>query len=201
MYSRYIKRLFDLVVSVFMLLILSPVILLAFFGLMIANKGSVFFSQHRPGKDQKVFSIIKFKTMNDRRDSSGQLLPDPERLTSLGRFIRSTSIDELPQLFNVLNGNMSLIGPRPLLLKYLERYSPEQARRHEVKPGITGWAQVNGRNAISWEEKFKLDIWYVDNQSFLLDMKIFYLTVLKVIRRSDISASGAATMQEFKGNK
>lgn len=170
--------------------------------LSIFNKGAgVFFFQTRIGLNCKPFQIVKFKTMTNERDQLGKLLPDDQRLTPFGRLVRSLSIDELPQLVNVLSGQMSLVGPRPLLPKYLPLYSQEQSRRHEVKPGITGWAQVNGRNAISWEEKFKLDIWYVDNQSFLLDMKIIYLTVLKVIRRSDISASGAATMQEFKGNK
>lgn len=200
MYSRYFKRLIDLLVAVTMLITLSPIILSSFIGLAISNRGKVFFRQPRPGKNSTIFKILKFKTMNDRRNDNGHLLPDAERLTNLGRFIRSSSIDELPQLFNVLKGDMSLVGPRPLLVKYLERYNLEQARRHEVKPGITGWAQVNGRNAISWEDKFKLDVWYVDNISFFTDVRILWLTVKKVIKRTDISSKTAATMEEFKGS-
>lgn len=200
MYSRYFKRLIDLLVAVTMLITLSPIILSSFIGLAISNRGIVFFRQPRPGKNSTIFKILKFKTMNDRRNDNGHLLPDAERLTNLGRFIRSSSLDELPQLFNVLKGDMSLVGPRPLLVKYLERYNLEQARRHEVKPGITGWAQVNGRNAISWEDKFKLDVWYVDNISFFTDVRILWLTVKKVIKRTDISSKTAATMEEFKGS-
>jgi lipopolysaccharide/colanic/teichoic acid biosynthesis glycosyltransferase len=154
----------------------------------------------RPGKNENLFKLIKFKTMTDEKDQNGNLLPDSDRLTKLGKFIRSTSLDELPQLINVLKGDMSLIGPRPLLVKYLPRFSKEQARRHEVRPGITGWAQVNGRNAISWEEKLSLDVYYVDNMSFSLDLRIFYLTLIKVLKRSDISSETSSTMEEFLGN-
>jgi lipopolysaccharide/colanic/teichoic acid biosynthesis glycosyltransferase len=159
----------------------------------------IFFRQQRPGLDGKIFGIYKFRTMTNEKDGNGKLLPDEDRLVGIGKFIRSTSLDELPQLFNVLKGEMSFVGPRPLLVEYLERYNAEQKRRHDIKPGITGWAQVNGRNAISWEEKFKLDVWYVENQSFLLDMKILWMTFLKVIKRSDISQQGQATMEVFKG--
>jgi lipopolysaccharide/colanic/teichoic acid biosynthesis glycosyltransferase len=165
------------------------------------GKGGVFFTQQRPGKDEVVFKLLKFKTMNDQRDAKGDLLPDAERLTAIGKFIRKTSLDELPQLWNVLKGDMSLVGPRPLLVQYLPLYTDEQKRRHLVKPGITGWAQVNGRNAISWEEKFKLDVWYVDNVSFFLDVKILFLTIKKVFVREGISAQGHATMDFFKGNQ
>jgi lipopolysaccharide/colanic/teichoic acid biosynthesis glycosyltransferase len=175
--------------------------LLIIISLLIANEGAgVFFTQPRPGKNGKVFKLVKFKTMNDKRDASGNLLPDADRLTKTGRLVRSLSLDELPQLINVLKGDMSLIGPRPLLVKYLPLYNNEQARRHEVRPGITGWAQVNGRNAIGWEEKFMLDVWYVDHVSFILDMKIIIMTIRNVIQRKDISASNHATMEAFKGN-
>ncbi|MCH8567407.1 MAG: sugar transferase [Balneolales bacterium] len=199
MYSATVKPILDFVLSFLLILIVSPVLIAVSFLLVIANRGQVFFRQERPGLNGVVFRVIKFKTMNDRKDKNGNLLPDAERLTAVGRFVRSTSMDELPQLFSVLKGDMSLVGPRPLLVRYLNRYSPEQARRHEVKPGITGWAQVNGRNAISWEEKFKLDVWYVDNISFMLDIKILLLTVFKVFKREGISNSQAATMSEFKG--
>lgn len=175
--------------------------LILFTLLFIGNHGSPLFFQDRPGKDSKIFRLIKFKTMNERKDSNGKLLPDAIRLTFVGRFIRSTSMDELPQLINVLKGNMSLIGPRPLLIKYLPLYTPEQARRHEVRPGITGWTQVNGRNSLSWEEKFKLDVWYVDNISFALDMKILWLTLIKVFKREGINQQGSATMEPFTGSK
>lgn len=195
------KRLFDLLASAFGLLILAlPLAVLAW--LVRRKLGSpVFFSQVRPGMHGKPFRMVKFRTMTDARDASGSLLPDAQRLTSFGRFLRASSLDELPELWNVLRGEMSLVGPRPLLMEYLPLYSPEQARRHEVRPGITGWAQVNGRNAISWEDKFKLDVWYVNNSSLLLDIKILWLTVKKVLVRDGISAAGEATMPKFQGDK
>ena len=169
--------------------------------LLIANKGAgAFFFQERPGKNEKIFRVIKFKTMNDKRDESGSLLPDAERLTRVGRFVRSTSLDEIPQLLNVIKGDMSLIGPRPLLVQYLPLYNEEQKRRHEVRPGITGWAQVNGRNAISWQQKFEYDVWYVDHVSFILDLKILYKTIQKVFKRDGINSDTSVTMDEFKGN-
>ncbi len=177
-----------------------PIILIVYFVLFWQNRGACFFIQKRPGKNGEVFKIVKFKTMNDKRDTEGNLLPDSERLTPIGKFIRKTSLDELPQLINVLKGDMSLVGPRPLLVEYLPLYNAEQRRRHEVKPGITGWAQVNGRNTISWEDKFKLDIWYVNHISFWLDMKILWLTIVKVFAREGISQQGQATMEEFKGS-
>lgn len=180
---------------------LSPVLILIWVGLKIANKeAGAFFCQERPGKDEKIFKVIKFKSMNDKSDNNGNLLSDAERLTKIGNFIRKTSLDELPQLLNVLKGDMSLIGPRPLLVKYLPLYNEEQKRRHNVRPGITGWAQVNGRNAISWEQKFEYDVWYVDNISFALDLKIVLLTIKKVFVREGISQDGQATMEYFKGN-
>ncbi len=179
---------------------LSPLFAIVSIGLFLVNDGKPFFFQKRPGRNARVFSIIKFKTMNDRKDAAGNLLSDIERLTSAGKFVRKTSLDEIPQLLNVLKGDMSLVGPRPLLPEYLPLYSQTQKRRHEVKPGITGWAQVNGRNAISWEEKFKLDVWYVDNMSFWLDLKILWLTVRKVIVREGISQEGQATMIPFTGS-
>ena len=201
MYRGLIKRLLDFFVSLIALLILSPVLIIVSVWLYFVNEGAgVFFTQDRPGKNNQIFRLIKFKTMNDKRDKDGKLLPDGERLTKAGRLVRSTSLDEIPQLINVLKGDMSLIGPRPLLIKYLPLYNAEQARRHEVRPGITGWAQVNGRNAISWEEKFKLDVWYVDNVSFLLDIKILLKTVYNVIKREGISSDTSATMEAFKGN-
>lgn len=194
------KRLFDLTAALFGLMLLAPIILIL--AILIRQKlGSpVFFTQARPGLYGKPFKMIKFRTMTDARDTDGSLLPDSVRLTAFGRFLRSTSLDELPELCNVLKGDMSLVGPRPLLMEYLPRYTPEQARRHEVRPGITGWAQINGRNAISWEEKFKLDVWYVDNQSFWLDLKILVLTIKKVFVREGISATGEATMPKFTGS-
>ena len=199
-YRDHAKRWIDVVLSFFALLLLSPIIIVAYILLSIANgKAGAFFFQERPGKNSKLFRIVKFKTMNDRRDANGNLLPDAERLTRVGRFVRSTSIDELPQLWNVLRGDMSLIGPRPLLPQYLPLYSAEQARRHEVRPGITGWAQCHGRNAISWTEKFKLDIWYVDNVSLLVDIKIILITLKKVIVREGINEAGQATMEAFNG--
>lgn len=197
MYKRFGKRYFDVLLSVCLLTFAMPVLVTAFLLLYFVNKGKPFFLQKRPGKDGKPFFIIKFKTMNDVVDKYGNLLDDEKRLTSIGKIIRKSSIDELPQLINVLSGDMSIIGPRPLLMQYLKRYSPEQARRHEVKPGITGWAQVNGRNAISWEAKFKLDLWYVDNQNLLIDLKIIIMTILKVLRRDGINQDGEATMEEF----
>lgn len=195
------KRIFDIVVSCFGLLILAiPLVILV---VLIRRKlGSpVFFRQVRPGLGGRSFQMVKFRTMTDARGRNGELLPDMERLTGFGRFLRSTSVDELPELWNVLKGDMSLVGPRPLLVEYLPLYSPQQARRHEVRPGVTGWAQVNGRNALSWDEKFILDVWYVDNHSFWLDLKILWLTVRKVIVREGISASGEATMSKFTGRK
>lgn len=194
------KRLFEIVASAFGLLLLSPII--AFVAWKISRKlGSpVLFRQVRPGLNGRSFEMIKFRTMLDAVDAQGNVLPDEARLTPFGRFLRSTSLDELPELWNVLKGDMSLVGPRPLLMEYLPLYSPEQARRHEVRPGITGWAQVNGRNALSWEEKFRLDVWYVNNQSFWLDIRILFMTIKKVLIRDGISADGEATVEYFKGN-
>lgn len=200
MYKHFFKRLIDIVVSGVVLLLISWFLLLIWLFLKRANKGAgAFFLQDRPGKDAKIFKIIKFKTMSDERDEDGNLLPDEVRITKVGQWIRSTSIDELPQLINVFKGEMSLIGPRPLLVKYLPLYSKEQARRHNIKPGITGWAQCNGRNAISWTDKFKLDVWYVDNCSFLTDLKIVFITLKKVFKKADISQDGRATMDAFDG--
>lgn len=201
MYKHFIKRLIDIVVSASMLLLLSPLLIVVTLWLTFANKGAgAIFWQERPGKDAKVFRLIKFKSMTDERDADGNLLPDAQRLTKAGRFVRSTSIDELPQLLNVLKGDMSLIGPRPLLVRYLPLYSEEQAHRHDVRPGITGWAQVNGRNAISWGKKFELDVWYVRNVSFVVDCKIVWLTLKKVLRRSDITSTTSVTTEAFDGN-
>lgn len=200
MYPRYFKPVFDTFLSFVVLVLLSPLILLIIVLLFFSNSGSPFFVQKRPGKNSKVFKLVKFRTMNEKRDTNGELLPDNERLTSVGIFIRKTSLDELLQLINVIKGDMSIIGPRPLLVEYLELYSPEQARRHEVKPGITGWAQINGRNAISWDEKFRLDVWYVDNLSFSLDIKILFLTVRKVFKSENINTSESTTMTRFTGN-
>ena len=200
-YRKYVKRILDFSIAFVSLICLSPLLLVVTILLLIANKGAgAFFLQERPGKDAKIFKIIKFKTMTDERDADGKLLPDAQRLTRVGRFVRSTSIDELPQLINVLKGDMAIIGPRPLLKEYLERYSPEQARRHEVRPGITGWAQCHGRNSLSWSEKFKLDVWYVDHCSFITDVKVILYTINKVISRDGISQDGQATMEVFKGN-
>ena len=201
MYKRYIKRFLDFWISLLVLIIISPILFLVIIWLHFANKGTgVFFLQNRPGKDGKIFKVIKFKTMTDERGLDGNLLPDERRLTKVGKFVRSTSIDELPQLINVLKGDMSLIGPRPLLVEYLPLYSDEQARRHDVRPGISGWAQCHGRNAISWEEKFKYDVWYVDHMSLVTDLKVIGITILKVLKRADISEKGHATMEPFKGN-
>jgi undecaprenyl phosphate N,N'-diacetylbacillosamine 1-phosphate transferase len=200
LYTNVVKPFFDRVFAAIALVVCSPVLLVTIFLLLIFNKGKVWFLQPRPGKDKRIFNVIKFKTMTDDRDASGQLLPDDVRLTPVGKFIRKTSIDELPQLINVVRGEMSFIGPRPLLVEYLNLYSEEQHRRHLVKPGITGWAQVNGRNTISWQQKFKYDVWYVENISFLLDIKILFLTLLKVFMAEGISGEGSATMKRFSGN-
>ena len=201
MYKHFFKRFFDFWIALIALICISPILLVVTILLHFANKGAgAFFLQERPGKNSKIFKIIKFKTMTDERDENGELLPDADRLTKAGNFVRSTSIDELPQLFNVLKGDMALIGPRPLLIKYLPLYSPEQARRHEVRPGISGWAQCHGRNAISWTEKFKLDVWYVDHVSLLTDLKIICLTIKKVFIREGISEEGHATKEPFNGN-
>ncbi|QIY92596.1 sugar transferase [Chryseobacterium gallinarum] len=201
MYKICIKRLSDFFIALILILILSPIFIIVTIGLFIANNGNPFFFQKRPGKNGKIFSIVKFKTMNDKKDREGNLLPDEERLTSIGSFVRKISLDEIPQLINVLKGDMSLIGPRPLLVQYLPLYNSFQAKRHDVRPGITGWAQVNGRNAISWEEKFNLDVWYVDHISMKLDLKILFLTVKKVFIREGISADGHVTIEPFKGNE
>lgn len=201
MYNNYFKRILDFCISLVALICLSPILSIVTIWLHFANKGAgAFFFQERPGKDAKIFKIIKFKTMTDERDDDGNLLPDAQRLTKAGQFVRSTSIDELPQLINVLKGDMALIGPRPLRTYYLPLYSKEQSRRHDVRPGITGWAQCNGRNAISWTEKFKLDVWYVDHCSFMLDLKIIFLTIKKVFIREGISLEGQATTVPFNGH-
>lgn len=201
MYRKYLKRWFDFVIVLCALAVIWPVIFLVTLWLHFANKGAgAFFTQERPGRNGKIFKVIKFKTMTDERGADGNLLPDAERLTSVGRFVRSTSIDELPQLINVLKGDMALIGPRPLLVQYLPLYSPEQARRHEVRPGITGWAQCHGRNSISWTEKFKLDVWYVDHCTLITDIKVIFITIKKVLLRDGISQEGNATMELFNGN-
>ena len=201
MYKNFFKRWLDFAIVLCVLLVIWPLLAVIAVWLHFANKGAgAFFTQERPGKDGKLFKVIKFKSMTDERDEDGQLLPDAQRLTAVGRFIRSTSLDELPQLLNVLKGDMALIGPRPLLPQYLPLYSKEQARRHEVRPGITGWAQVHGRNAISWTEKFKLDVWYVDHVSLLVDLEVVFLTIKKVLKREGISQEGQATMEMFNGN-
>lgn len=200
MYRKYFKRPLDFLGALFLLIILSPLLLVVTVWLHFANKGAgVFFVQERPGKDAKIFKVIKFKSMTDERGPDGNLLPDAQRLTKIGRFVRSTSIDELPQLINVLKGEMSFIGPRPLLIQYLPLYSKEQSRRHIVRPGITGWAQVSGRNAISWQQKFEYDVWYVDHVSVAADLKIFFLTLKKVFFREGINSDTAATMEAFDG--
>ncbi|MBO7610035.1 MAG: sugar transferase [Muribaculaceae bacterium] len=201
MYRDCIKRVLGFSIALVAIICLSPLLLVVTIWLHFANKGAgAFFLQERPGKDGKIFKIIKYKTMTDERDANGKLLPDAQRLTRVGRFVRSTSIDELPQLFNVLKGDMAIIGPRPLLVQYLPLYSPEQARRHEVRPGITGWAQCHGRNTLSWHDKFKLDVWYVDHCSFLTDVKVILTTIKKVIARDGIAQNGQATMETFNGN-
>lgn len=201
MYSHFLKRILDFLIVFCVLVTIWPILLLLIIWLHFANKGAgVFFTQERPGKNGKIFKVIKFKTMTDECDANGDLLPDEQRLTKVGKFIRSTSVDELPQLINVLRGDMALIGPRPLLPQYLPLYNKEQARRHEVRPGITGWAQVNGRNAISWTKKFELDVWYVDHCSFILDLRIIVLTIKKVFVREGINSETSATMEYFTGN-
>lgn len=200
-YSKILKPFIDFLISLIALLLFLPFGIVIVLFLAIANRGEVFFTQDRPGKHGKVFKVIKFKTMNNLKDSDGKLLPDNQRITKTGKFVRSTSLDEIPQLINVLKGDMSLIGPRPLLVKYLPLYSEHQAKRHNVKPGITGWAQVNGRNAISWEQKFDYDVWYIDNLSFTLDLKIIMLTLKKVVVREGISSGTSVTTESFTGNK
>ena len=200
MYKHFFKRFLDFWISLIVLIIISPILLLVTIWLHFANKGAgALFFQERPGKDGKIFKVIKFKTMTDERDVEGNLLPDEVRLTKVGRFVRSTSIDELPQLINVLKGDMALIGPRPLLVQYLPLYSKEQMRRHEVRPGISGWAQCHGRNKFSWTEKFKLDVWYVDHLSLMTDLKVIFITIKKVLFREDINSDNDATMEDFDG--
>lgn len=201
MYKHFFKRFFDFWISLVVLIVISPILLVVTIWLHFANKGAgAFFLQERPGKNAKIFKVIKYKTMTDERDADGNLLPDEKRLTKVGKFVRSTSIDELPQLINVLKGDMALIGPRPLLVQYLPLYSSDQSRRHEVRPGISGWAQCHGRNAISWTEKFKLDVWYVDHCTLLTDIKVIFITIKNVLMRKDINSATAATMEAFNGN-
>jgi lipopolysaccharide/colanic/teichoic acid biosynthesis glycosyltransferase len=201
MYKHFFKRLLDILISSIALLLIGWFLLLVAFFLHFANKGAgAFFFQERPGKDEKIFKVIKFKTMTDERDAEGNLLPDAQRLTKIGKFVRSTSVDELPQLVNVFKGDMSLIGPRPLLIQYLPLYNEEQKRRHEVRPGISGWAQCHGRNAISWTEKFKLDVWYVDHCTLWTDIKVIFITIKNVLMRKDINFDGAAELKAFDGN-
>ena len=201
MYKRFFKRLIDFTISLVAIVLIGWLLVIIAIWLHFANKGAgAFFLQDRPGKDAKIFKVIKFKTMTDERDVNGELLPDAQRLTKVGRFVRSTSIDELPQLINVLKGDMALIGPRPLLPKYLPLYSPEQMRRHEVRPGISGWAQCHGRNAITWTEKFKLDVWYVDHCSLWTDIRVIFITIKNVLMRKDINSATAATMEPFNGS-
>jgi lipopolysaccharide/colanic/teichoic acid biosynthesis glycosyltransferase len=201
MYKRFIKRFLDFTISLIAIVLIGWLLIIIAVWLHFANKGAgAFFLQERPGKDAKIFKVIKFKTMTDERNTDGELLPDAQRLTKVGRFVRSTSIDELPQLINVLKGEMALIGPRPLLPKYLPLYSPEQMRRHEVRPGISGWAQCHGRNAITWTEKFKLDVWYVDHCSLWTDIRVVFVTIKNVLMRKDINSDTAATMEPFNGH-
>jgi undecaprenyl phosphate N,N'-diacetylbacillosamine 1-phosphate transferase len=201
LYRNFFKRILEFLFSLAGITLISPILVIIILVLAISNQGSPFFFQTRPGKNNKLFKVIKFKTMNDRKDKQGNLLPDADRLTPIGSFIRKASLDEFPQLLNVIMGDMSLVGPRPLLVEYLPLYSKEQAKRHDVRPGITGWAQVNGRNAISWDEKFKFDVWYVKNMSFLMDVKILFLTIAKVFRSEGISSQNTVTMSKFTGNK
>ncbi|PUE67485.1 undecaprenyl phosphate N,N'-diacetylbacillosamine 1-phosphate transferase [Arcobacter lacus] len=198
---KMLKILFDKTLALFLIIIFSPVYIVVSLLILLKMGSPILFRQKRPGKDEKIFGIYKFRTMTNEKDKDGNLLPDDQRLIGIGKFIRSTSLDELPQLFNVLKGEMSFVGPRPLLIEYLDLYDETQKKRHNVSPGITGWAQVNGRNAISWEQKFNYDVWYVENQSFWLDMKIIWMTFLKVIKRSDISSNTSATMEKFTGSK
>ncbi len=201
MYKIFFKPLLDFVLSLLGIIVTSPIFLIVFIALLFANRGKVFFLQNRPGKNGGIFKIIKFRTMNDKRDAQGNLLPDEERLTSIGKLVRKTSLDEIPQLINVLLGNMSLIGPRPLLPEYLPLYNDFQKKRHLIKPGITGWAQINGRNAVEWEKKFQFDVWYVENLSFLLDLQIMFLTLKKVLKLEGVNREGEATNIAFKGNE
>lgn len=201
MYRSFFKRVFDFILSLTAIIILSPVLLLLTVIGAFLMGGNPFFTQERPGKDGKIFKLVKFKSMNNKRDERGELLPDEKRLTYYGKFLRNTSLDELPELINILKGDMAIVGPRPLLVRYLTRYNKTQARRHEVRPGLTGLAQVNGRNAISWEEKFRYDVEYVDNLSLMLDIKIILMTVLKVVKRDGISSENSATMEEFMGQQ
>jgi len=200
LYKTFFKRILDFLIAFIGFLALSPVFTIVVIALFFAKRGKPFFFQLRPGKDEKIFKIVKFKTMNDKKDKNGNLLSDAERLTAIGKFVRKTSLDEIPQLLNVIKGDMSLIGPRPLLTEYLPLYDEKQKRRHEVKPGITGWAQVNGRNAISWEQKFEYDVWYVEHVSFLLDLKIFFMTIRKVFQGEGINSETAVTMERFTGS-
>ena len=199
MYRSFFKYLFDFTAALLGFIIIAPIFVLITVCLFVANSGKPFFFQSRPGKNARIFNVVKFKTMNDKKDNEGHLLPDTERLTPMGQLVRKTSLDEIPQLINVLKGDMSLVGPRPLLIEYLPLYNQEQARRHEVRPGITGWAQVNGRNAINWQQKFEYDVWYVEHVSFLLDMKILWMTVIKVLKSEGINASESVTMEKFMG--
>ena len=201
MYKLFFKRFLDFFLAFFVFVILSPIFIIVLISLFISNQGKPFFYQKRPGKNSKLFKIIKFKTMNDKKDEKGNLLPDVKRLTAFGKLVRKTSLDEIPQLLNVIKGDMSLIGPRPLLVEYLPLYNEEQKKRHWIKPGITGWAQVNGRNAISWEKKFEYDVWYINHLSFGLDIKIVFMTILKIFKREGISQDGHATMPFFKGEQ
>ena len=200
MYKTFFKRFLDLLIGLLGLIIFSPFFIVVFIALILNNLGSPFFFQERPGKNGKLFKVIKFKTMNDKKDANGLLLPDSQRLSKIGKFIRKTSLDELPQIINVLKGDMAIIGPRPLLKDYLSLYNERQKKRHLVKPGISGWAQINGRNAISWEQKFEYDVWYVENVSFILDLKIFFMTFAKVFKSEGISKKGVITTTKFKGN-
>ena len=201
MYKFFFKPLLDFVLSLLGIIVTSPIFLIVFITLLFANRGKVFFLQNRPGKNEGIFKIIKFRTMNDKKDAHGNLLPDEERLTTIGKLVRKTSLDEIPQLINVLLGNMSLIGPRPLLPEYLPLYNDVQKKRHLIKPGITGWAQINGRNAVEWEKKFMFDVWYVENLSFLLDLQIMFLTLKKVLKLEGVNREGEATNIAFKGNE
>lgn len=201
MYANCFKRVIDFTLSLIVIVVLSPILLILTIVGAVMMKGNPFFTQERPGWHEKIFKLIKFRTMTNDKDGKGNLLPDEERLIPYGKFLRSTSLDELPELFNILCGHMSIIGPRPLLVRYLPRYSSEQHRRHEVRPGLTGYAQVNGRNAISWQEKFKLDVWYIDNLSFSVDVGIFFATIGAVVKRSGITSETSATMEEFMGNE
>ncbi|EDP96964.1 sugar transferase [Kordia algicida OT-1] len=201
MYRHFLKRIIDFILAFIGFILLSPIFIIVLIILMINNQGKPFFFQKRPGKNEKIFKVIKFKTMNDKKGANGELLPDADRLTKAGIFVRKTSLDEIPQLLNVLKGDMSLIGPRPLLPEYLPLYNETQKKRHDVKPGITGWAQVNGRNAISWKKKFEYDVWYVENLSFILDIKIIFKTIIKVVRSEDINTENQATTVKFTGNE